>query len=72
MPKIVRITSTVDGFRRAGLEHPARAVDHPADSITAEQLAALKAEPKLIVQELDLPDAPDGDKGGKKAAEAGK
>ena len=56
MPKVYRITSTTPGFRRAGLSHPARAVDHPADSLTPEQLDALMAEPRLVVQELDLPD----------------
>ena len=58
MPKVYRITSTIPGFRRAGLSHPARAVDHPADSLTPEQLDALMAEPRLLVQELDLPDDP--------------
>lgn len=58
MPKVYRITSTIPGFRRAGLSHPARAVDHPADSLTPEQLDALLAEPRLVVQELDLPDDP--------------
>ncbi len=57
--KVVRIISTVAGFRRAGLEHPTRAVDHRADEITPEQLAALKAEPRLVVQVLDLPDIPE-------------
>ena len=71
MPKIIRITSTVPGFRRAGIEHPAEPVDHPADSLTDEQLAALKAERRLIVQELDLPDDGKDDKG-KAKAEAGK
>jgi len=56
MPKVIRITSKVPGFRRAGMSHPDVPVDHPADSISAEQLAALKAEPKLVVQELELPD----------------
>lgn len=56
MPKIIRITSTTPGFRRAGLVHPAGPADHPADSLTPEQLEALLAEPRLVVQELDLPD----------------
>jgi len=56
MPKVYRITSTIPGFRRAGLSHPARAVDHPADSLTSAQLDALLAEPRFVVQELDLPD----------------
>lgn len=54
--KVIRITSKVRGFRRAGLEPPDVPTDHPADSISAAQLAALKAEPNLVVQELELPD----------------
>lgn len=56
MPKVIRITSKVAGFRRAGMSHPDVPVDHPADTISAAQLAALMAEPKLVVQELELPD----------------
>lgn len=59
MPKIVRITSTVDGFRRAGMSHPAKAMEYPADWFDPEELAALQAEPKLVVQVLDLPDIPE-------------
>ncbi len=62
--KILRITSKVDGFRRAGLSHPAVAADHPAESLTDEQIEALKAEPMLVVEELDVPDEGEG---GKKA-----
>ncbi|MHC1792017.1 HI1506-related protein [Solidesulfovibrio sp.] len=56
MAKVYRITSKKAGFRRAGLSHPATAVDHPADSLTADQLMILATEPMLVVQELDLPD----------------
>lgn len=56
MPKIVRITSTVDGFRRAGMFHPASPREYPADWFDPEELAALRAEPKLVVQLLGLPD----------------
>lgn len=54
--KVYRITSKQNGFRRAGLEHPAHAVDHPAGTLTADQLMILATEPMLVVQELDLPD----------------
>jgi hypothetical protein len=60
MAKIIRITAKRDGFRRAGLTHSSQAVDHKAEDISAKQLAALKAEDMLVVQELDLPDAADG------------
>jgi hypothetical protein len=56
MSKIIRITSKVPGFRRAGKSHPGHPVDYPAAAIPDHVLAALKAEPNLIVQELDLPD----------------
>lgn len=49
----LRITSRRDGFRRAGIAHPARPVEHPIKSFTAEQLAQLKAEPVLVVEEID-------------------
>lgn len=53
MGKILRITARRDGFRRAGLAHPARPVDHPIETFTAEQVEALKAEPQLVVEEID-------------------
>jgi hypothetical protein len=52
---VIRIRAETEGFRRAGIKHSKTPVDHPADSITKAQLAALKAEPKLFVQELDVP-----------------
>jgi len=58
--KIIRITAKKDGFRRAGLVHPATPTDHPIERFTASQLVDLKAEPMLVVQELELPDEPKG------------
>lgn len=49
MPVI--ITSKTDGFRRCGLAHPARPVEHADGAFTEEQLEILKAEPMLVVQE---------------------
>lgn len=54
--KIIRITAKRPGFRRAGLGHPDQPIDHPVDRFDAAQLAALKAEPGLIVQEMEIPD----------------
>jgi hypothetical protein len=51
MPVI--ITSKRDGFRRCGIEHPAKPVEYPDDRFTEEQLKKLKAEPMLIVQVVD-------------------
>lgn len=45
----ITITAKVPGFRRAGLAHPAEPVTYPADRFTADQLAALRAEPNLVV-----------------------
>ena len=59
--KIVRIAARRPGFRRAGIAHPETPVDHPADRFNAKELAALKAEPALIVVELELPDAAEGE-----------
>ena len=47
---MIVITAKKDGFRRAGIAHPARATAHADDSITAEQLEMLQAEPMLAVQ----------------------
>ena len=62
MSKILRISARREGFRRAGIAHTVAPADHPLDTLTAKQIAALKAEPMLLVVELDAPE------GGKKAA----
>lgn len=45
------ITSSKDGFRRAGLAHPKGTVEYPDDRFTEEQLAQLHDEPLLVVIE---------------------
>ncbi|MFH1034189.1 MAG: HI1506-related protein, partial [Pseudomonadota bacterium] len=52
---MIRITSKKDGFRRCGVAHPAAPTDHPNQAFTPEQLAALEAEPMLVVQRLADP-----------------
>jgi hypothetical protein len=54
---MIRIRSKHAGFRRAGVAHPAGPVDHPDDAFTSEQLAALKAEAMLVVEEIRGPGA---------------
>jgi hypothetical protein len=54
--KALRITSKMDGFRRAGMVHPATAVDHPLTGLEPGQVRALQNEPMLVVQEVDIPD----------------
>ena len=55
--QLIRITARRDGFRRAGVAHPAKPVDHPIDRFTDTQLAALKADPMLDVRIVDDPAA---------------
>ena len=49
----ILIASKRDGFRRAGVEHPSTPTLYADDRFTDEQLAALEAEPMLIVQHVD-------------------
>ena len=68
------ITAKRDGFRRCGVRHPATPVTHEDGTFTDEQVAALKAEPNLIVVEADTKAKTDAeadakaDAKGKKAA----
>lgn len=50
------IASKREGFRRAGRAWPATATEVDASEFSADQLAALKAEPMLTVEEAK--DAP--------------
>lgn len=52
MPAI-KIISLKDGFRRCGIEHPAKPVTYPEDAFTEEQIKKLMAEPMLVVEEVD-------------------
>jgi len=47
---MIRITSKQDGFRRAGMAHSKEPKEYPDNKFSKEQLAALKAEPMLIVE----------------------
>jgi hypothetical protein len=49
---LIRIRSKRDKFRRAGVEHPAEPVDYPDDHFTTEQMAAIEAEPMLVVERV--------------------
>ena len=54
MAKALQITARPEkGFRRAGVHHPASPVVHPPGTFDDKQVAALKAEPKLVVAEAD-------------------
>ncbi len=47
---VLRITSKVDGFRRAGISHLKTAVEHDTINLTPVQIEALLAEPNLVVE----------------------
>ncbi|ODT20470.1 MAG: hypothetical protein ABS35_19580 [Kaistia sp. SCN 65-12] len=49
LPETIIITSRVDGFRRAGLAHPAQPVPHQTADFTDEQLLQLGNEPNLVI-----------------------
>jgi hypothetical protein len=49
---MIRIIAKKDGFRRAGVAHAGVKL-WPDGSFTPEELAALQAEPNLIVEEFD-------------------
>lgn len=49
----IRITSSVPGFRRAGVAHPQGPETYPADTFSEEQHRQLQAEPRLLVEVLE-------------------
>jgi hypothetical protein len=51
--KGLRITTKRDGFRRAGIEFTGTQV-LPLSDLTTDQVEAIKAEPMLIVDEVDV------------------
>jgi hypothetical protein len=53
---MIRIRSKVDGFRRCGIAHTSAPKDYPDDKFTKKQVAELKAEPMLFVEEVPNPD----------------
>lgn len=69
MAKKIRITAKRDGFRRAGIAHHGTQT-YPADHFSEEELAALKAEPMLVVDEIDEPEQPKGNGSGNGAGSA--
>ncbi len=46
----IRISSAINGFRRAGVAHPSTPTVYPDDFFSAEQIKQLKAEPRLAVE----------------------
>lgn len=58
MAKILRITAKRDGYRRCGVKHGGEATDHEIDAFSKKQVEILKADPFLVVQELELENKP--------------
>mgnify|MGYP006303624231 CR=1 FL=1 len=61
---MIRITSKRNGFRRCGVAHPATPTDYTDDRFTPKELERLRAEPMLVVEELDGDPAGGGQVGG--------
>lgn len=55
MSALIRVTATLDGRRRAGFSWSRAPIELAAEHFSAEQLAALEADPFLIVEHLDDP-----------------
>lgn len=51
---IVRVTTKIEGFRRAGIAHYGT-VEYPQGSLTEEQISQLLAEPNLVVDLILTP-----------------
>lgn len=49
----IRITSAIEGFRRAGVSHPKSPSTYSDHFFTEKQLAQLEAEPRLVVEHID-------------------
>ena len=50
----LRIRALVDGFRRAGRAWGAEPVDAPLAEFTSAQVAQLRAEPLLAVEDIEI------------------
>ena len=46
----IRISSAINGFRRAGVAHPNKPTVYPDNFFTKAQVEQLKAEPRLAVE----------------------
>jgi len=66
--KALRIRTRTDEFRRAGRAFAKTPVHVPLDDLSEEQVAALKAESRLLVEEVEVeaqaPENREGDQGG--------
>lgn len=79
MAKMIRVTAKREGFRRAGIAHPATPTTYPADRFSDKERSALEAEPMLVVEEVEAAEAETDEKkaagtkaGAKASSPAGK
>lgn len=66
----IRITAAVNGFRRAGIAHPAEPTTYPLAQFSEAQLEQLHKEPRLSVELIEAPetDQEDGQAADQKGA----
>ena len=50
----IRVTSSVEGFRRGGRAWSKEAVSVPLTNFTKEQLAQIRAEQRLAVEDIEI------------------
>lgn len=55
----LRVRAVTAGFRRAGRAWPAEPVEVPRDAFADDQVKALKGEPMIVVEEIEIP-VPEG------------
>lgn len=51
--QMLRVKAVRDGHRRAGMAHTKAGTDHPGDTFSIEQIAALRADPDITLQVVD-------------------
>lgn len=56
MAKKLQIIAKTDSFRRCGFEFTGEPTFLDLDKLSKEQIEILKAEPKLVAVEVDVPD----------------
>ncbi len=54
--EVLRVVGPAKGFRRAGRAFGAKAVDIAIADLSADELALLEREPRLITQRISLPE----------------
>lgn len=57
----LRVTASTEGFRRAGRAWSKAPTEVPASEFTKAQIAALKAETMLMVADIEIEVAADGE-----------